>query len=619
MRNRLLFAVLVLIVFLSVAYAKDYTLQKAQIDYEIMPNSSIAVKQSITYDFSGSFSYAYIDLPLGEWGFEDIAVFDEMGADLKAEGSYVGKYFRVKWFYSAGNETRTFTIRYTLKNALKVYDDVAEFYWKVWGEGWEKGVAEIEGSVLLPAAVENPKDVYTWGHPSLEGKIGISENRKIVFRAFGIPAGQWVEVRVAFPGKLIESAEHAIVIQGMGLEKIVAEENSYALFDSILLYLNPVWFIPLIVILVFVALWHFYGREPKTGYNALYEREPPYSYSPAILSALINQHTRKPVVNDILAVILDLCLKGYFKLQRTEAKRQFGIFGRKYDYEIILQKNAINKKAAELTGQEKKVLELVLKFAKGSEKISFTEIEKKIKNAPGSFMAWADSWQKSVKGEAEKMAFFERPAGKSLFTIFLVVLAFIGAVGVFSYYLFEIYLYAVFLLLVFVIVPGALKLLSHRRRVFEKIGIKGLKKAFKEDLQSAFLKVSIVIYAFILLLFKQELLSFFTGRFGIALTIGALAGVFAGIILMAVFKSALPKRSALGALHYAKWINLKRFLQDFSRLKEMPPDAIVLWEKYLVYAIPLGVAKNVQKAMESVFKDYDKEIHSNIFPRAQLH
>lgn len=35
-------------------------------------------------------------------------------------------------------------------------------------------------------------------------------------------------------------------------------------------------------------------------------------------------------------------------------------------------------------------------------------------------------------------------------------------------------------------------------------------------------------------------------------------------------------------------------------IKEHPPSSIAIWNKYLVYATALGVAKSVQKAMEKL-------------------
>lgn len=40
---------------------------------------------------------------------------------------------------------------------------------------------------------------------------------------------------------------------------------------------------------------------------------------------------------------------------------------------------------------------------------------------------------------------------------------------------------------------------------------------------------------------------------------------------------------------------------DFSQLKTVSPDAVKLWEQYLVNVIPLGEARRVQKHMKKIF------------------
>ncbi|WP_298521364.1 DUF2207 domain-containing protein [uncultured Methanobrevibacter sp.] len=52
-----------------------------------------------------------------------------------------------------------------------------------------------------------------------------------------------------------------------------------------------------------------------------------------------------------------------------------------------------------------------------------------------------------------------------------------------------------------------------------------------------------------------------------------------------------------GRVIYLKWKNFKKFLNDNSLMKEHPPESIVVWKKYLIYATSLGVAKSVEKAM----------------------
>ena len=47
-----------------------------------------------------------------------------------------------------------------------------------------------------------------------------------------------------------------------------------------------------------------------------------------------------------------------------------------------------------------------------------------------------------------------------------------------------------------------------------------------------------------------------------------------------------------------KWKNFKKFLSDNSLMKEHPPESIVIWNQYLVYATALGVADKVYESMK---------------------
>lgn len=53
-----------------------------------------------------------------------------------------------------------------------------------------------------------------------------------------------------------------------------------------------------------------------------------------------------------------------------------------------------------------------------------------------------------------------------------------------------------------------------------------------------------------------------------------------------------------GEEYDAKWHNFKKYIKDFSLIKEYPPESVKIWNKYLVYATALGVADAVRKAME---------------------
>ena len=53
----------------------------------------------------------------------------------------------------------------------------------------------------------------------------------------------------------------------------------------------------------------------------------------------------------------------------------------------------------------------------------------------------------------------------------------------------------------------------------------------------------------------------------------------------------------------AKWLAFKKFLVDYSNLEEAKLTSIYIWEHYFVYAIAMGVSKEVAKGYEKIFKD----------------
>lgn len=73
--------------------------------------------------------------------------------------------------------------------------------------------------------------------------------------------------------------------------------------------------------------------------------------------------------------------------------------------------------------------------------------------------------------------------------------------------------------------------------------------------------------------------------------------------LVSIISLILPQKIAgqwttYGEEYDAKWHNFKKYIQDFSLIKEYPPESVKIWNKYLVYATALGVADAVRKAME---------------------
>ncbi len=77
----------------------------------------------------------------------------------------------------------------------------------------------------------------------------------------------------------------------------------------------------------------------------------------------------------------------------------------------------------------------------------------------------------------------------------------------------------------------------------------------------------------------------------------ALIGLPVGIVLIFVSRS-IKRRSVEAAELYAQYQALRRYMKDFGRMDEKPPDSVVLWQQFLVYAVVFDMADQVIKAMQ---------------------
>ncbi len=74
-----------------------------------------------------------------------------------------------------------------------------------------------------------------------------------------------------------------------------------------------------------------------------------------------------------------------------------------------------------------------------------------------------------------------------------------------------------------------------------------------------------------------------------------LSGVlfFTGAFVLLARRDLFGHWTREGRLFYLRWRSFARFLEDYSLLSEQPPQAVVLWEKYLIYATALGLGETV--------------------------
>jgi len=83
-------------------------------------------------------------------------------------------------------------------------------------------------------------------------------------------------------------------------------------------------------------------------------------------------------------------------------------------------------------------------------------------------------------------------------------------------------------------------------------------------------------------------------------------------IVSLIYFATFTKRTKEANFEYIKWIALKKFMEDFGTMDKKDLPDIVLWEKYLVYAVTLGCANKLAKVMKIRAEELNNFNTSNI-------
>lgn len=76
------------------------------------------------------------------------------------------------------------------------------------------------------------------------------------------------------------------------------------------------------------------------------------------------------------------------------------------------------------------------------------------------------------------------------------------------------------------------------------------------------------------------------------------------LIISAIF---VRRRSRSAVEDYAKLKAFRRFLNDFSNMDKREIPGLILWEHFLVYAVPLGMADKVMEQLQLVFPNLEED------------
>ena len=552
MRVARFIATALVLLSLTAATAKEYDHPLIEQTYRLLPNGDAEVEEIRTFRFSGSFSWANLKRitkgQYGNYGIEWLGVWDaDSGEPLRYSRSLEGEYAVLRWEYQAKDTTRRFRLRYRIRDAVQLYQDVAQFYWKAI-EDEHAPLQRVRITIIPPAP--SPELFKVFVHSKAPpGRLDIAGDfsRATVEQA-DIPTDSYVEVRAMLdpaifasalqqPGKLYEAfLEEERRFAERELRKAERRRRIEKVIGALILLEIPIVLVLCSGLIGYlVVTYNRYGREPALAHIE-YEREPPRDVPPAVVPSILTQRAANPneVVKGFSATVLEAARLGYVRIEETEKAGLLGLVRsteRRYvltpEGRAVLTGEAspsLGRKGRVLEPFEKQALRLLILDAGDGESVTETELRKWAEKTEGSktrMLRFVESWGKQMRRWFERTYFrLDDPASEKARHRFLIVLLIVGGIG--------------------------------------------------------------TVLLLPLSLFTLTPLS---------------------VILAIIGATSLSRRSPEAAREVQRWDAFKRFMTDFSAMREAGPELLPLWERYLVYAVSLGVADKFLRHLANLVEE----------------
>jgi uncharacterized membrane protein len=342
---------------------KQLVIDDFHADIVVVPDSSVDVTETIKAHFYGTGWHGlYRTIPVEyvtPQGFNYSlflsikSITDADGRSLRYESSRERHYRKLKIYIpDPDNSVKTISIRYTVSDALRFFDEHDEFYWNVTGDEWTVPIQAATARIVLPEATTNIRaNPFTGGYGSRAKDADVDI------------AGNGVEVRTRQPLHIREGLTIAVAFD----KGFVHEPTA---FDKFSLFLRSNWplVLPIIVFCIMFYLWWTRGRDPRLRPIAA-QYEPPDQLTPGEAGTLVDESVD---MRDITASIVDLAVRGYIVIEEHTKDRMLGLFHDK-DYSFILNKD--RSAWSKLKTHEQSLLEGLFSAGTVGESVSMSNLE----------------------------------------------------------------------------------------------------------------------------------------------------------------------------------------------------------------------------------------------------
>jgi uncharacterized membrane protein YgcG len=214
-----------------------------------------------------------------------------------------------------------YSITYQATRELGFFSDHDELYWNVTGNGWNYNIENVSAVVILPDNI-NQQDIKTEAYTGVMGSKEKAYNTSITQNV-----GSFSTNRVLSPYEGL-----TIVIswpKGFVTAPTESQLRNYWLQDNKIIFLGPIGL--LIVLLYYLFVWNRFGRDPKKQ-TIIAQYEPPKDLSPSEIRYLLNRRFDDKCM---VADIIDLAVMGYIRIDKKISHYYLTITNKKYDSSIL--------------------------------------------------------------------------------------------------------------------------------------------------------------------------------------------------------------------------------------------------------------------------------------------
>ncbi|EFE85771.1 DUF2207 domain-containing protein [Fusobacterium periodonticum] len=327
------------------SFAASFRIEKLDVEANLQKDGSMLVSEAVTYDID-EINGVYFDIDAkGYGGITSLQVFEDEGHyednvisyrevdPVNYEVTENDGVYRIKLYSRNYNNVRTFKFVYTLSEAIRVYDDVAQLNRKMVGKDWQQGISTVRVNIEIPVSTSyDNSNILVFGHGPLTGEVDKEENT-VFYKLDDYYPGDFLEAHILMEPEIFSEYDKSKIIHKdmkqelLDMEARLADEANAERENAlrreqklqkissnakpIMGGIASIW----AVLMYYIHV--IFKRKNKVKDDIKYLRDLPDDSSPALVGGVITKSVND---NEILATIVDLIRRKVLTLDTSDTK-----------------------------------------------------------------------------------------------------------------------------------------------------------------------------------------------------------------------------------------------------------------------------------------------------------